>query len=1308
MKARKLLSLALSVTMTLSIFLGSAQAFAEEEEPDSSEETIVADQSAEPENDLQPVEQEQPEPIVAGEQEGGMPACTCTVNCSQDSINEECSLCSADYSKCACVLPQCICVSLCTAEKINPDCPVCSAWGAELNQCLGKSDDNMEAETPQEKSCALLPDCVDGMHGEGCPLFVQDGKKPCALTENCILEDGHQGECMTALTMSDTDAGQRTTEDEAEYETAPGVWESGSFIQAVESACSGGKIKLLKDVSVEGSGGTALRIQDKALNILGEGHKICLKNGSISVGNGGALNLGEEGYGNGLTLYSEDDTSPILYLQGNGQLNMYSGVTLGPSRTGGQAAGVYVTGDAVFNMHGGLITDCVNWASISGGVSITGCASFNMSGGRIQNCSGYEGGAVGINPNGPIGSNPAGPASFVMTGGEIVNCTDNYYGGGAFFANTSKAVNVDIRGGSIYGCSAQGGSDKYGGAIALWISNSNAKVNISGVNISGSSASHGGGVFINSSAKVNIGAGTVISGNTVSDDGGGVYINKGEVTFGDGVQISGNTALNGSGGGICKAVSTKSSFGRISVTDNSAGTQGGGIYFYGGPNMLEDTIIYNNIAGQAGDDVALVYNQNSYVWLSQPNAGLTLSKCGHEIDGRYADGDGSRWKDCGSGELNIKPQDASGPIMATSKAGVFLKAAHGEVKAEPIVLRPMDMTIYMGGEAGNQLAISDGGELVKTDSLPVPGFTVELPDYLKDTPIENLRLKYQKDENTLLMWQFVDYGPGEHGVYRISTSQGTETSNLRMKFTDANGNVVTDDSLDTSSSINQILKMEVYDEDVPADKVQVEYKNPNDPGDTRNGESYQLKVAEANVFVRGVTSQADYGKLAEGVQGNSPGLAAGTGTVYYVNDTQVQTDNAAGIALLFDDIIEVNNTDKTNTQLLTDRSNLELENSGLGRSSGEIQYEFKYINLVDLNNGNAWISTNTPVTVYWPLPEGTTKDTSFELLHFKGLHRDMGIDEVGGMIMSDSLEVENMTGAISVTDSHVIFQASSYGFSPFGLAWTAPPTGNLTVSKTVAGDAGETDRAFNFTVKLSDNGLNGVYGEMELKNGEAKFSLKHGERKTARGLPAGLKYSVTETEAGQDGYSTTDSGAAGSISEGTTAEAKFTNERAAQPVPETGSLTVTKTVKGNAGSRSKYFSFTVELDDKSINGVYEQMSFKDGVASFSLKHGESRRAGSLPEGTGYKVYEAEANKDGYSTVAVNSSGKISGGATAAAEFINTRNYAYGGIIPHTGDGSNLRLWMALGGISLLAIAGGGIYLRARSRKRETDKKCRRA
>lgn len=230
MKARKLLSLALSITMILSIFLSSTQAFAEGGEADNNDKTTVADQSVELEKDVQAAEQRQPESLIAEAQGDDTPTCTCTTNCSQDSINEECSLCSADYSKCAFVQSQCICGSLCTVEKINPDCPVCSILGAELNQCLGKSDDNTEAEAVQEKSCALLPDCVDGMHGNGCSLFIQDEKKPCALTENCILEDGHQGECMTALTMSGTDGGEQATEYEAEYETAPGVWERGSLI----------------------------------------------------------------------------------------------------------------------------------------------------------------------------------------------------------------------------------------------------------------------------------------------------------------------------------------------------------------------------------------------------------------------------------------------------------------------------------------------------------------------------------------------------------------------------------------------------------------------------------------------------------------------------------------------------------------------------------------------------------------------------------------------------------------------------------------------------------------------------------------------------------------------------------------------------------------------------------------------------------------------------------------------------------------------------------------------------------------------
>lgn len=58
----------------------------------------------------------------------------------------------------------------------------------------------------------------------------------------------------------------------------------------------------------------------------------------------------------------------------------------------------------------------------------------------------------------------------------------------------------------------------------------------------------------------------------------------------------------------------------------------------------------------------------------------------------------------------------------------------------------------------------------------------------------------------------------------------------------------------------------------------------------------------------------------------------------------------------------------------------------------------------------------------------------------------------------------------------------------------------------------------------------------------------------------------------------------------------------------TGSLTVTKTVDGNGGDKTKDFHFTVTLSDQSFSGTLGDMEFTDGVATFTLKHGESKTA----------------------------------------------------------------------------------------------------
>ena len=85
--------------------------------------------------------------------------------------------------------------------------------------------------------------------------------------------------------------------------------------------------------------------------------------------------------------------------------------------------------------------------------------------------------------------------------------------------------------------------------------------------------------------------------------------------------------------------------------------------------------------------------------------------------------------------------------------------------------------------------------------------------------------------------------------------------------------------------------------------------------------------------------------------------------------------------------------------------------------------------------------------------------------------------------------------------------------------------------------------------------VNGAYGDMTFVDNVATFTLRHGEKASASGLPAGAGYAVTEAEANADGYTTTAAGAAGTIPDNAVATASFENAREQEdplPIPPTG------------------------------------------------------------------------------------------------------------------------------------------------------------
>lgn len=94
------------------------------------------------------------------------------------------------------------------------------------------------------------------------------------------------------------------------------------------------------------------------------------------------------------------------------------------------------------------------------------------------------------------------------------------------------------------------------------------------------------------------------------------------------------------------------------------------------------------------------------------------------------------------------------------------------------------------------------------------------------------------------------------------------------------------------------------------------------------------------------------------------------------------------------------------------------------------------------------------------------------------------------------------------------------------------------------------------------------------------------------------------------------------------------------------------------------------------------LTFINGVASFTLKHGESKIITGLPAGESYTVIEHEANRDDYVTTSTGDQGTIKADEESVAIFVNHSDLAE---VPQTGDNNHLALWIALALLSALGI-----------------------
>ena len=391
---------------------------------------------------------------------------------------------------------------------------------------------------------------------------------------------------------------------------------------------------------------------------------------------------------------------------------------------------------------------------------------------------------------------------------------------------------------------------------------------------------------------------------------------------------------------------------------------------------------------------------------------------------------------------------------------------------EPVTIAPADITVYMGGSGYGGAVGTDGSGITSDSGFPEPGFVLTLPDSLQGVDVtEDLTLQCIDDDKSFI-WKFEKYGDGAHQVYRIVPVGGTAATPVRMQFINESGAVVTSDGedFDVGQYVNQTLTMSVYGREIAAENVRL----------LCSGTEYPVAVGHGTLTVRGTTSGAVYSPAqtdGESVRlpAGGPALTVPADTVYSINDSAVQVEDTDGVALLFDRIIEGGaGGEQTYTALLKGKVD-----DKLGTAAGSTRhYVSRYLDLVDTENGNAWVAASGPVTIYWPLPEGTDGNTRFTLLHFTGLHRSMAPEEITEKL-TDAAYVPAEVTITDVTDTHVAFQVSTGGFSPFVLVWETPksdgsdpgtPTSNYTLRYDTDGGtkiSSET-KTFSWTKKYED------------------------------------------------------------------------------------------------------------------------------------------------------------------------------------------------------------------------------------------------
>lgn len=348
----------------------------------------------------------------------------------------------------------------------------------------------------------------------------------------------------------------------------------------------------------------------------------------------------------------------------------------------------------------------------------------------------------------------------------------------------------------------------------------------------------------------------------------------------------------------------------------------------------------------------------------------------------------------------VKADGASASGLITENDETVILYAQWEKKpvvVETVTIAPEDQTKYTGGKSG------DGAG----DEFPLPIYLID-GEELSD------------DVNFVV-----------NGQPWATSKQGYP---FTVKYYDENNKEITGDE-QSGDFEARVVAVDSVDEDTikTSDGRNVELGS----GTLRIRYVSDYDDASDNLLTNEALTYSADNKDTVKAQAETTGKASvllPENTIIYLNgdhdyDYPAGTDSA--IALFFDDLLPADAGGSSDD--FVDDMIARAEEEGFDVDGKNTQ--FKYLDLVDSNNANAWVSSSAGSDIFWPYPAGVDENDDVQLLHFKDLHREyrMGNDETALKDLIAKSDVEDVK--IEKTDEGIWFHVPESGFSPFALVW---------------------------------------------------------------------------------------------------------------------------------------------------------------------------------------------------------------------------------------------------------------------------------